>query len=175
MPGEVWEATRGPVMQCPLHGSFFPWAGDRQDPVRKGGFSRSWRMCTGWDNDRALCSPRSGVSCHGQQQFRPESVNQKEAICREVLANIPSDIDTDPLDIIKRVGDPMIPVAAGIAHTYTGTAGACRGDPDACGMRCDQGDEAAPAYGCNDRICPRRPLRKRGGSCGDDRCPCLLC
>ena len=53
--------------------------------------------------------------------FVNNPVDQKEAICNQVLHGIPSNAMGDPLEIIKYAGDRMIPVAAGIAHTYTGT------------------------------------------------------
>jgi NaMN:DMB phosphoribosyltransferase len=44
----------------------------------------------------------------------------KEEICRKALERIRSDGITAPLDIMRYTGDPMMPVAVGIAKTYSG-------------------------------------------------------
>ena len=70
----------------------------------------------------ALCVLRAlGYPATVSSSLVQNPVNQKEAFCRQVLTGIAANNITDPIEIIKRVGDPMIPVAAGIANTYTGT------------------------------------------------------
>ena len=48
-------------------------------------------------------------------------VGIKEEISRAVLERIRIDQVTEPLDLVRYAGDPMMPVAAGIARTYSGT------------------------------------------------------
>ncbi|MEN6395064.1 MAG: nicotinate mononucleotide-dependent phosphoribosyltransferase CobT [Methanoregula sp.] len=70
----------------------------------------------------ALCVLRAlGYPATVSSSFVKNPVSQKEVICQEVVSKIVADNITDPLEIVKRAGDPMIPVAAGIAHTYKGT------------------------------------------------------
>lgn len=76
--------------------------------------------CVPGGTTSALCVLRAlGYPATVSSSFVQNPVNQKEAFCRQVLTGIVANMD--PIEIIKRVGDPMIPVAAGIAHTYTGT------------------------------------------------------
>jgi uncharacterized protein (TIGR00303 family) len=76
--------------------------------------------CVPGGTTTALCVLRAlGYPATVSSSFIQNPVNQKEAFCRQVLTDVAA--DTDPIEIVKRVGDPMIPVAAGIAHTYTGT------------------------------------------------------
>ena len=78
--------------------------------------------CVPGGTTTALCVLRAlGYPATVSSSFVNNPLDRKEAICREVLVNIPSDLDKDPLALVQRVGDPMIPVAAGIAHTYPGT------------------------------------------------------
>jgi NaMN:DMB phosphoribosyltransferase len=44
----------------------------------------------------------------------------KEEICRKALERIRSGGITSPIDIMRYTGDPMMPVAVGIAKTYSG-------------------------------------------------------
>ncbi|MFA6363301.1 nicotinate mononucleotide-dependent phosphoribosyltransferase CobT [Methanoregula sp.] len=78
--------------------------------------------CVPGGTTTALCVLRAlGYPATVSSSFVENPINQKEMICEEVVKKIAADNITDPLEIIKRVGDPMIPVAAGIAHTYKGT------------------------------------------------------
>lgn len=78
--------------------------------------------CVPGGTTSALCVLRAlGYPATVSSSFIQNPVNQKESLCQEVLAGIVSDSISDPLEIVTRVGDPMIPVAAGIAHTYKGT------------------------------------------------------
>jgi uncharacterized protein (TIGR00303 family) len=78
--------------------------------------------CVPGGTTTALCVLRAlGYPATVSSSFVRNPLDQKEAICRDVLAGISPDILKDPLAIIRCVGDPMIPVAAGIAHTYSGT------------------------------------------------------
>ncbi len=78
--------------------------------------------CVPGGTTTALCVLRAlGYPAIVSSSFVRNPVDQKEAICQEVLTGIPYEMLQDPLEIIKHVGDPMIPVAAGIAHTYTGS------------------------------------------------------
>lgn len=78
--------------------------------------------CVPGGTTTALCVLRAlGYPASVSSSFVNNPLNRKEAICQEVLARLPSGTRNDPLTIIRCVGDPMIPVAAGIARTYTGT------------------------------------------------------
>lgn len=78
--------------------------------------------CVPGGTTTALCVLRAlGYPATVSSSFVQNPVNRKEALCHQVLKGISDDNITDPLEIIKRAGDPMIPVAAGIAHTYSGT------------------------------------------------------
>ncbi len=78
--------------------------------------------CVPGGTTTALCVLRAlGYPATVSSSFVRNPLSQKEAICRNVLAGIAPDTLKDPLAIIRCVGDPMIPVAAGIACTYSGT------------------------------------------------------
>jgi NaMN:DMB phosphoribosyltransferase len=47
-------------------------------------------------------------------------LSKKEEICRIALARMRKEAVTAPLDIIRCTGDPMMPIAAGIATNYSG-------------------------------------------------------
>jgi uncharacterized protein (TIGR00303 family) len=53
--------------------------------------------------------------------FVANPLTLKEEICKSALARIKEAGVKDPLDIIRCAGDPMMPVAAGIASSYSGT------------------------------------------------------
>ena len=77
--------------------------------------------CVPGGTTTALCVLRAlGYPATVSSSFIQNPVSQKESFCRHVLKGISDNNITEPLDIIRSVGDPMIPVAAGIAHTYTG-------------------------------------------------------
>ena len=78
--------------------------------------------CVPGGTTTALCVLRAlGYPATVSSSYAQNPVSQKEAICREALRGILSEKVTDPEEIIKRVGDPMIAVAAGISLGYTGT------------------------------------------------------
>lgn len=78
--------------------------------------------CVPGGTTTALCVLRAlGYPATVSSSFVTNPVNLKETLCNEVMAKIAADKITDPLEILKRVGDPMLPVAAGIAQTYKGT------------------------------------------------------
>ena len=77
--------------------------------------------CVPGGTTTALCVLRAlGYPASVSSSFVNNPLSQKEAICQEVLARLPPGIRNDPLELIRCVGDPMIPVAAGIARTYAG-------------------------------------------------------
>jgi NaMN:DMB phosphoribosyltransferase len=45
----------------------------------------------------------------------------KEEVCRQALERTKAEGHTTPLELVRSLGDPMMPVAAGIAKNYTGT------------------------------------------------------
>ena len=78
--------------------------------------------CVPGGTTTALCVLRAlGYPAAVSSSFVDNPRDQKEMICREVLAGLPPEMRRDPLAIVQRVGDPMIPVAVGIASTYSGT------------------------------------------------------
>jgi uncharacterized protein (TIGR00303 family) len=69
----------------------------------------------------AMCVMRAfGYDALVSSSFINNPVVIKEEICKLALARIKKDRVTGPLDIIRYTGDPMMPVAAGIAKTYSG-------------------------------------------------------
>lgn len=77
--------------------------------------------CVPGGTTTALCVLRSlGYNASVSSSFVDNPVSLKENICRTVLARVKSEGITTPLGILKSVGDPMMPVAAGISSTYTG-------------------------------------------------------
>ncbi len=77
--------------------------------------------CVPGGTTTALCVLRAlGYPASVSSSFVNNPVSRKEALCREVMVGLPESPVTDPLEIVRRVGDPMIPVAAGIAESYTG-------------------------------------------------------
>lgn len=70
----------------------------------------------------ALCVLRAlGYSASVSSSYVNNPLPLKEDICRTVLRRIRDKEASEPLDIIRCAGDPMMPVAAGIASTYAGT------------------------------------------------------
>lgn len=61
-----------------------------------------------------------GYEASVSSSYIENPVTLKDEICREVLARIESAGVHEPLDILRLAGDPMMPVAAGIASTYGG-------------------------------------------------------
>jgi uncharacterized protein (TIGR00303 family) len=78
--------------------------------------------CVPGGTTTALCVLRAlGYKASVSSSFVNNPVSIKEEICRGALGRIRTDSVTSPLDIIRYTGDPMMPVALGIAKTYTGT------------------------------------------------------
>jgi len=77
--------------------------------------------CVPGGTTTALCVLRAlGYEASVSSSFVHNPVTIKEEICRVVLERIRADDITSPLDIIRYAGDPMMPVAVGIAKAYTG-------------------------------------------------------
>jgi NaMN:DMB phosphoribosyltransferase len=53
--------------------------------------------------------------------FASNPVSKKEELCRQALERAHASGASAPLELVRALGDPMMPVAAGIAKTYTGT------------------------------------------------------
>ena len=77
--------------------------------------------CVPGGTTTALCVLRA-LGCHARvsSSFVNNPVSLKEEICSHALKRIADRHVTDPLQILKMTGDPMMPVAAGISHTYRG-------------------------------------------------------
>jgi uncharacterized protein (TIGR00303 family) len=77
--------------------------------------------CVPGGTTTALCVMRAlGYEASVSSSFVNNPVMIKEEICKKALGRINSDGITSPLDIIRYTGDPMMPVAVGIAKTYSG-------------------------------------------------------
>ena len=77
--------------------------------------------CVPGGTTTALCVMRAlGYEASVSSSFVNNPVTIKEDICRQALERIKADAITSPLDIIRYTGDPMMPVAVGIAKTYSG-------------------------------------------------------
>ena len=77
--------------------------------------------CVPGGTTTALCILRAlGYEASVSSSFVKNPVSVKEEICSKALARISSDGITDPLDIVRYTGDPMMPVAAGMIKTYAG-------------------------------------------------------
>jgi uncharacterized protein (TIGR00303 family) len=77
--------------------------------------------CVPGGTTTALCVLRAlGYDAAVSSSFVNNPVSIKEEICARALARISASGVTEPLDIIRCTGDPMMPVAAGMIHTYTG-------------------------------------------------------
>jgi uncharacterized protein (TIGR00303 family) len=78
--------------------------------------------CVPGGTTTALCLLRAlGYEASVSSSYASNPVTIKEDLCREVLARVTAEGDTTPLGLVRALGDPMMPVAAGIAKTYTGT------------------------------------------------------
>lgn len=78
--------------------------------------------CVPGGTTTALCVLRAfGYPATVSSSFAQNPLDLKERLCREVVSGMDSRVSLDPLEIIRYAGDPMIPVAAGIATAYTGT------------------------------------------------------
>jgi len=77
--------------------------------------------CVPGGTTTALCVMRAlGYEASVSSSFVNNPVSIKEEICREALGRIKAAAITSPLDILRYTGDPMMPVAVGIAKTYSG-------------------------------------------------------
>ena len=77
--------------------------------------------CVPGGTTTALCVLRAlGYGASVSSSFVNNPVEIKEEICRKAIGRIRADSITSPLDIIRYTGDPMMPVAVGIAKTYSG-------------------------------------------------------
>ena len=69
----------------------------------------------------ALCVLRAlGYAAKVSSCLVENPVTQKEQIAAEAVVRVADAGVTDPLDIVAKIGDPMIPAAAGIAEGYSG-------------------------------------------------------
>ncbi|HVP25642.1 MAG TPA: TIGR00303 family protein [Methanomicrobiales archaeon] len=79
--------------------------------------------CVPGGTTTALCVLRGlGIPASVSSSFVNNPVALKEAICARVQERIQAGGATDPLDIIRIGGDPMLAVAAGIASAFRGDA-----------------------------------------------------
>jgi len=77
--------------------------------------------CVPGGTTTALCVMRAlGYDASVSSSFVNNPVSIKEEICRLVMERIKTDRIRSPIDIIRYAGDPMMPVAVGIAKTYSG-------------------------------------------------------
>jgi uncharacterized protein (TIGR00303 family) len=77
--------------------------------------------CVPGGTTTALCVLRAlGYHATVSSSFATNPITRKEEICRLVLDRIRDGGVAGPLDIVRYAGDPMMPVAAGIAKSYTG-------------------------------------------------------
>jgi uncharacterized protein (TIGR00303 family) len=78
--------------------------------------------CVPGGTTTALCLLRAlGYPARVSSSYVENPVSIKEDISRAVLTRIREDRVTEPLELVRYAGDPMMPVAAGIAGTYSGT------------------------------------------------------
>lgn len=78
--------------------------------------------CVPGGTTTALCVLRAlGYEARVSSSFIKNPVGLKEEICRAVMETVEEADIRDSLDVVRIGGDPMMPVAAGIASTYTGT------------------------------------------------------
>jgi uncharacterized protein (TIGR00303 family) len=77
--------------------------------------------CVPGGTTTALCVLRAlGYPASVSSSFVKNPSSKKEEICQMVIERIKSAGITDPVDIIRATGDPMMPVACGIAQSYSG-------------------------------------------------------
>jgi uncharacterized protein (TIGR00303 family) len=78
--------------------------------------------CVPGGTTTALCLLRAlGYDASVSSSFASNPVTKKEEVCRQALERAKAGGARAPLDLVRALGDPMMPVAAGIAKTYTGT------------------------------------------------------
>ena len=77
--------------------------------------------CVPGGTTTALCVLRAlGYDASVSSAFVENPLALKDAVCRDTLARIRKAGESEPLGILRAAGDPMMPVAAGIASAYTG-------------------------------------------------------
>jgi NaMN:DMB phosphoribosyltransferase len=77
--------------------------------------------CVPGGTTTALCVLRGlGIPANVSSSFVENPVALKEAICAKVQERIRAEGATDPLDVIRIGGDPMLAVAAGITTSFRG-------------------------------------------------------
>jgi uncharacterized protein (TIGR00303 family) len=77
--------------------------------------------CVPGGTTTALCVLRAlGYPASVSSSLVKNPLPLKEEICRTVMKRIKREGITRPLEIIRATGDPMMPVAVGIAHAYEG-------------------------------------------------------
>ena len=77
--------------------------------------------CVPGGTTTALCVLQAlGYDASVSSAFPRNPLDLKEAVCREVLTRIRETGVEEPVGILRAAGDPMMPVAAGIASTYSG-------------------------------------------------------
>lgn len=77
--------------------------------------------CVPGGTTTALCVLRAfGVDARVSSSFARNPVGIKEEVSRVVLARLEKEGVTGSLDVLRAAGDPMMPVAAGIASTFGG-------------------------------------------------------
>jgi uncharacterized protein (TIGR00303 family) len=77
--------------------------------------------CVPGGTTTALCILRAlGYEASVSSSFRHNPVSEKEEICRRALDRVCTSGAITPMEIVRFLGDPMMPVAAGIAEGYTG-------------------------------------------------------
>jgi uncharacterized protein (TIGR00303 family) len=78
--------------------------------------------CVPGGTTTALCLLRAlGYEASVSSSFVKNPVLIKEEVCRLALERTKAGGRSAPLDLVRSLGDPMMPVAAGIAKRYTGT------------------------------------------------------
>jgi uncharacterized protein (TIGR00303 family) len=78
--------------------------------------------CVPGGTTTALCLLRAlGYEASVSSSFVSNPVAMKEEVCRQALERVKAEGSSTPLELVRSLGDPMMPVAAGIAKSYTGT------------------------------------------------------
>jgi uncharacterized protein (TIGR00303 family) len=78
--------------------------------------------CVPGGTTTSLCLLRAlGYEASVSSSFVNNPLPIKEEVCRQALERTRAKGYTTPLDLVRSLGDPMMPVAAGIAKSYSGT------------------------------------------------------
>jgi uncharacterized protein (TIGR00303 family) len=78
--------------------------------------------CVPGGTTTALCLLRAlGYSASVSSSFIENPLGGKEEVCRLALERTRKEGHKTPRELVRSLGDPMMPVAAGIAKTYAGT------------------------------------------------------